>query len=113
MWQQREVLWGDRAALLVLAALLLALNGLYFVSAAGDVWWRLHHAAATYPGTGSRWASALAPFLGGNLLAGVAAVREPWSEPLLTLALWSSRVIYPLTWLGIALAVRRASLCGA
>jgi hypothetical protein len=107
-WQQRQALRRDRAALLVLAALLLALNGMYFVFAAGDVWWRLHHTTATYPSAGSRWASALAPFLGGNLLAGVAAVREPWPEPLLTLALWASRVIYPVTWLGIALVVRRA-----
>ena len=112
VWQQRKALWRDLGVLLVLATLLLALNGMYFVSAAGDVWWRLHHAAATYPGTGSRWASALAPFLGGNLLAGVAAVHEPLSEPLLTLALWSSRVIYPLTWLGMALVGRRALAAG-
>jgi hypothetical protein len=97
-------------ALLVLGAAVLALHGVYVVLAVGDVWWRLrHHAAAgVYPGAGSRWLSALAPFLGGNLLAGFAAVRPALPEPLLTAALWASRVIYPLTWLGMGLASWRA-----
>lgn len=107
-WRQRDALRRDRSALLIIAALLLACNAVYFVRAAGDVWWRLHHTpSATYPGKGSHALSLLAPFLGGNLLAGYAAVRPAWLGPIATACLWVSRIIYPLAWLGIALAIPR------
>jgi hypothetical protein len=107
-WRKRDALWRDRMALFALGALLVATHGVYFVLAAGDVWWRVWHGAATtYPGAGSRGLSALAPFLGGNLLAGIAAVPPELPKPVLVAALWASRAIYPLSWLGIALALRR------
>ena len=109
-WQHRAALRADRLALLGLGAVVLALHGVWFVKALGDVVWRLQHSGAAYPGGGSRALSALAPFLGGNLLTGFEAAQNlaPPALPhwLIVASQWASRLIYPIIWLGIAVALR-------
>ena len=109
---RRELRLHWKPALLVLGAVL-ALNGIYIVEALWGLAHRLGGAvAAGYPTAESHWRTALAPFLGGNLLSDykfTGAVTAPESSNSLTsIAGWVSRLIYPLAWAGIALAARNA-----
>lgn len=110
VWRHRAALRADRTALLGLGAVVLALHGVWLVKACGDLAWRLQHSAAAYPGGGSRLHSALAPFLGGNLLSGFEAaekmVSPRGSHGLVVASQWASQLIYPLIWLGLAVAIR-------
>jgi hypothetical protein len=64
-----------------------------------------------YPAGQTHWQAALAPFLGGNLLSDyqftgvLTAPVAPLS--LAALAGWTSRMVYPLGWAGIALVAWR------
>jgi hypothetical protein len=64
-----------------------------------------------YPVKSSRLLSALSPFLGGNLLTGfdyARGVARPGGPAwLVEGAMWLSRLIYPIIWIGIAAAATR------
>ena len=111
-WRHRAALWGDRRALAVVGAGLFVLHAAYFFEVAGQLCARLSGSVAHgYPGGGSRAASALAPLLGGRLLGGadyLENLARPAPLPALQAAAqWSARLIYPLTWLGLALSAAR------
>jgi hypothetical protein len=110
-WKHRSDLWADRRGILWTLAVLFVLNAKYFVIATFNVLYRLTHGTSSYPGTGSRWVSALAPFFGGNLLNGYDYVhtmaRPAGPDWLVTLASWCARLVYPLIWVGIGSAVWR------
>lgn len=110
LWQHRADLWKDRRGLLWTLGVIVALNAKYFVIAMFNVLWRLTHGTATtYPGTGSRLESLLAPFFGGNLLNGYDYVhtmaRPPGPDWLVFAASWGARLVYVLAWLGIGAAL--------
>jgi len=111
-WRRRVALVRDRRALAMVGALLLLLNGFYFAQFAGQLIARLSGSMAKgYPGGGSHWMSALAPFLGGRLLSGadylqnLARLSMPDGWHLA--AQCGANLIYPLTWLGALAAVVR------
>lgn len=112
-WRHRAALWNDRHALAVVAAILLVLDGFYFVQFAGQLLARLSGSVQKgYPGGGSHAWSALAPFLGGRLLSGadylqnLARLSAPaWLHVAAQGGAW---LIYPLAWLGIGAAAREA-----
>ncbi len=105
IWRHRAMFRADKKGLFWTAAPLLALNGAYLVLLFGNIIWLLTMAPPTsYPGTGSRLESALAPLLGGNILGcrGILPPLPGWiAEPVQ----WATFLIYPMIWLGIAAAV--------
>lgn len=122
LWKHRADLWKDRRGLLWTVGILLALNAKYLCVAGFNVVWRLTHSTATsYPGVGSRLASALAPFFGGNLLGGYEVFEhtekgyiftQKMSGPtgpgwLVATATWAARLVFPLIWIGIGSALWR------
>jgi len=111
-WQHRAALWKDRRALGVLGLLVLALNGFYLVQFAGQLFARLGGSVQKgYPGTSSHWLSALAPLLGGRLLAGAEYLdnlaRPSAPAAIRTFAKACIYLFYPLAWLGICLAAKQ------
>jgi len=112
-WQHRATLWRDFRALCIVGAVVLLLNGFYFAQFAGQLFMRLGGSMQKgYPGGGSRFASALAPLLGGRLLCGADYLQNlaRLSAPdwLHAVAQGCALLIYPLAWLGIGVAVRSA-----
>ncbi len=114
LWQHRADIRRDRSRMLWTGIGVGALHVLYLIVVAGVFCYRIKHGVqATYPGIGSRSESALAPFLGGNLLTGFDYAYEIASpggpEWLTVVTAWSSRLIYPLIWIGILVSIPRAS----
>lgn len=112
LWQHRADIRRDGRGMLWTGIGVASLHALYFIVVIGVLYHRLTHGVqATYPGEGSRAESALAPFLGGNLLAGFDYARKvasPGGPEWLTIAAaWASRLIYPLIWLGIGVSILR------
>ena len=113
LWQHRADIRRDGRGMLWTGIGVATLHALYFIVVIGVLCHRLTHGVqATYPGEGSRAESALAPFLGGNLLTGFDYARKVASpggpEWLAIAAAWTSRLIYPLIWLGIGVSIVRA-----
>lgn len=111
-WRHRPALWADRRGLFWTAAGILVFNGAYLALLAGNILWLVTVAPPTsYPGDGSRLASALAPLLGGHLLNGWdyahSVARPPGPDWLVQPILWTGRLIYPIIWIGIAAAMSR------
>lgn len=111
-WNYRAALWRDRRALCVAGAVVLLLNGFYFVQFAGQLCARLGGSMQKgYPNGASHLASALAPLLGGRLLSGadylstLARLSAPvW---LHVFAEVCAMLVYPLAWIGIGVAACR------
>ena len=104
LWQHRADIRRDGRGMLWTGIGVATLHALYFIVVIGVLCFRLTHGVqATYPGIGSRVDSALAPFLGGNLLTGFDYARKVASP-----AEWISLLIYPLIWLGILVSISRA-----
>ena len=106
VWRRRPALRANWRALLVVLAFFLALNGAYFFQLTQLIAGRfLGAVSAGYPGGAPPHIAALAPFLGGNLLA------APPDAAAQTFIVWMQRLtllVYPLCWAGLALAARRA-----
>jgi hypothetical protein len=112
LWQHHADIRRDGSRMLWTGIGVAALHALYLIVVAGVFCYRIKHGVqATYPGIGSRSDSALAPFLGGNLLTGFDYAHEiasPGGPEWLTFAAaWTSRLIYPLIWLGILVSIPR------
>jgi hypothetical protein len=112
LWKHRADLREDRRGLLWSVAFLLVFNAKYIFIATFNVIYRFTHGTgATYPGTGSRLDSVLAPLLGGHLLNGydyvVKMARPPGPDWLVTTASWGARLVYLFAWLGMASALTR------
>jgi hypothetical protein len=114
LWKERAALWADRKALAALGLAVLLLHGLYLWHAVQELAGRLGGSVEKgYPNGASRWVSALAPLLGGNLLTGFdfaeAIARPPGPGWLVEATKWASRLVYPLIWLGIGITLWRAA----
>ncbi len=113
LWRHREDFRADRVAIRRTAAVLFILHFLYIGAVIGIVHWKLTHGGGNlqYPIKTDRLLSALSPFLGGNLLTGYDYAQSVASPPgpdwLVLAAMWSSRLIYPIIWLGILAASLR------
>ena len=118
-WKHRPALRRNWKPLRITLAVFLALNAVFFGQLSQLIVTRLSGAvAAGYPGGDAPHVATLAPFLGGRLLAappdampgglaelfhknGIALTTDAWMQLL-------SSLIYPLCWVGIALAGWRA-----
>ncbi len=114
LWRHRTDFRRDGSRMLWTGIGVFSLHALYLIVVAGVFCYRIKHGVqATYPGIGSRSDSALAPFLGGNLLTGFDYAHEiasPGGPDWLTFAAtWISRLIYPLIWIGILVSISRVS----
>ena len=113
LWRHRADFRADKIAMRRIGAVLFILHFLYIGAVAGVVWWKLTHGAVNlqYPVKNARWLSMLAPFLGGNLLTGFdyarSVARPDGPAWLIESAMWASRLIYPILWIGIAAAATR------
>jgi hypothetical protein len=113
LWRHRADFRVDKIAMWRIGAVLFILHFLYIFAVAGVVWWKLTHGAVSlqYPVKNARFLSMLAPFLGGNLLAGfdyANGVARPAGQAwIVESAMWASRLIYPIIWIGIAAAATR------
>jgi hypothetical protein len=111
-WQCRAGLFQHRWAVAGVVGAILALNAVYLWETAWAVAGRLGGAIESgYPRGASRWAAALAPLLGGNLLSDyrfTGTLVAPGAFPALTVvAATLSRLVYPLAWLGIGVVAWR------
>ena len=110
LWRHRADFRADRVAMWRAGAVLFILHFLYFGALVGVIHWKLTHGEVNlqYALKSERWLSALAPLLGGNLLTGFdyaqSVARPDGPDWLVSLAMWTSRLIYPIIWLGIAAA---------
>ncbi len=101
---------SDRVAMWRTGAVLFILHFLYIGAVLGVIHWKLTQGGANlqYPIKSDRIMSVLSPFLGGNLLTGYdyaqTVARPDGPDWLVALAMWSSRLIYPIIWIGIASA---------
>ena len=106
-WKHHAAVRRHRKPLLIALAAFLALNAVFFVQLAHLVLTRLGGAVASgYPGGKSPGIAVLAPFLGGNLLAG-----QPSPDARGALDTWmrlQAVIIYPLCWAGLSIAGWRA-----
>ena len=115
LWRHRADFRADKAALWRIGAVLFILHFLYLGAVAGVVWTRLTEGTVTvqYPVKSARYLSMLAPFLGGNLLTGFdyarGVARPEGPAWLVDGAMWLSRLIYPVIWLGIGAALLRVA----
>ncbi|MEP6667808.1 MAG: hypothetical protein ABJF10_01560 [Chthoniobacter sp.] len=112
-WQHRPALWSDRRGLCFAGAIVLLLNGYYFVQFAGQLCMRFGGSMQKgYPHGGSHLASALAPLFGGRLLSGAdylqSLARLSAPDWLHVTAQGCSMLIFPLEWIGIGVAVHSA-----
>lgn len=112
LWRHRADIRRDGRGMLWTGIGVAALHMLYVIVVIGVLWHHLKHGVqAAYPGDGTRAESALAPFLGGNLLNGYDYVHKmagPGGPEWLNFAAsWISRLIYPLIWLGILVSISR------
>lgn len=113
LWRHRAEIRSDKSAMWRMGAVLFILHFLYIGAVLGVLHWKLTQGGGNlqYPIKGERWISALSPFLGGNLLSGFdyaqSVARPAGAAWLVDAAMWVSRLIYPLIWLGIAAAFLR------
>jgi len=113
LWRHRADFRADKAAMWRTGAVLFILHFLYLGAVAGVIWWKLTQGAVSlqYPVKNPRLLSALTPFLGGNLLTGFdyarGVARPDGPEWLVQGAMWLTRLIYPVIWIGIAAAATR------
>ena len=113
LWRHRADFRADRVAMWRTGAVLFILHFLYIGAVLGVIHWKLTQGGANlqYPINSDRIMSVLSPVLGGNLLTGYdyaqSVARPDGSDWLVTLAMWSSRLIYPIIWIGILAASLR------
>ena len=107
LWKHRPALRRHRKPLGIALAVFFALHAVFFTKFVYEIAQRLGGAVASgYPSGSAPHVAILAPFLGGRLLAAPADAYAPtgpdaWMQML-------TSIIYPLCWLGIALAGWRA-----
>jgi hypothetical protein len=110
-WKHRTDLWKDRRGVLWTIGFLLILNFKYLLVAFGLLLYRITHGTPSYPGTGSRLDSAIAPFMGGKFLNGsdyiYSMYRPAGPDWLVDAASWLGLLVYPLIWLGIGVTLYR------
>ena len=115
LWQHRPEIRADKSALWRAGAVVFILHFLYIGAVAGVLHWKLTHGGTNlqYPIKSDRVLSALSPFLGGNLLTGYeyakTVARPDGAAWLIDAAMWLSRLIYPIIWLGIIAAASRVA----
>ncbi len=114
-WKHRADFRADRVAMWRTGAVLFILHFLYIGAVIGVIHWRITHGGnVQYPNPVPRLQSALGIFLGGNLLTGfdyaTSTVRPEGPASLVTAAMWLSRLIYPVIWLGIIAATLRVKI---
>ena len=113
LWWHRADFFADRVVIRRTAAALFILHFLYIGAVIGVIHWKLTQGGGNlqYPVKGDRILSALSPFLGGNLLTGYdyaqSVARPAGPDWLVQAAMWSSRLIFPIIWLGILAASGR------
>lgn len=110
LWRHRPALARHYAGIAVILGVMLALNAAYFREAYYAVAWHVIHGSmkTAYDGTHSRAESLCAPLLGGSLLSGYTFAKQDSQlpeSPALRAAMIASRLIYPLIWGGIGVAV--------
>jgi hypothetical protein len=115
LWRHRADFKADRAAMWRTGAVLFVLHFLYIGAVIGVLHWRFTHGGnVQYPKTVPRLESALGIFVGGNLLNGFdyakSVVRPEGPAWLVDSAMWISRMIYPVVWLGIIAAALRVKI---
>jgi hypothetical protein len=112
-WECRRDWKRYRRAGGVALAIVLIPNAVYLAQSIFALGQRIGGAVRTgYPAGASHAQAALAPLLGGNLLSdheftGFVTLLEPWAG-FTTCAMWATRVVFLLAWVGVALGARRA-----